>query len=186
MKRFELILLVITIGLAFFLGYCNSRVIEIPYDVVTTDTITTVRVDTVEIEKIVEVKIEYPVYIEVDTVKSYDTIVHKDNYYNLKFKEDDWTVSTYGGFVDSVEVDGIVKENTITKTITNTVTNTIEKNSLYVDLGINYSPEYSLFPQAGLVYTRKGFGYGLGGGYIFDKDEQDSWFIGGKLLIRLR
>src|SRR5690554_5242744 len=128
MKRFELILLVITIGLAFFLGYCNSRVIEIPYDVVSTD----------------------------------------------------------GGFVDSVEVDGIVKENTITKTITNTVTNTIEKNSLYVDLGINYSPEYSLFPQAGLVYTRKGFGYGLGGGYIFDKDEQDSWFIGGKLLIRLR
>lgn len=161
------------IGLFFFRGCGNSnpffnrnasRDPEI-IEVVKTETKTVTVIDTVVVKEIVRVS---DVIVEKEYV--YDTIKHEDNYYNQIFSGDHYELQTYGGYVDSVnvEVDLVTKETVKEITIEREKTILKHATGLYLYSGMTLNQNKKISPHIGLSLNMRRMVLGTHFGYMSD------------------
>lgn len=147
-------------------------------------TVETIEVDTTRILDMYRTElvkynyIDSVVYSKKDSVMPilvYDTIRHKNNYYTQHFQIDSSSITTFGGFVDSLQAqihekeiiikDSIVEKIYIDKVITRD--NYITKDQFFIGGGLGYTfKDKETYPILGVGYTHKNFHFSLDGGYL--------------------
>lgn len=121
--------------------------------------------------------------VKTDENAIYDDI-HGDNYYNQTFKGDNYSLNTYGGYVDSIDmeikcIDKIIYDSVkIKETIENTIYN--DSKTLWLSCNINYHPLYKVSPEVKLTWNMKKIGMNIGIGYM------NGIYVGGGINIKLK
>lgn len=163
----QILLLILSVILISFIAYkCDTNKNILPKESITKieykrDTL--ILYDTITITKTKSI-------INIIENKTYDTI-HMNNYFNQTFKDTNYLLNTYGGFVDSIKLDLYTKEIHITDSIIKTITNNIYINSkgLYIGGDINVLEKNLLVPEFTIGYQFKNQIIINGGIGIFNK-----------------
>lgn len=144
--------------------------------------------DTIIIRDTLPPKIITKSVVEVVESLYYDTTAHNSKYYNQEFKDENYVLNTFGGYVDSIQMqlinDKTIIRDSVVHTIERTETIYSRKNELWAIGGVDYRmSDKSIIPNVGVQYQLRSIGLQLNAGYDIN---MKSPIVGGGIMFKLK
>lgn len=155
--------------LIFLLGKCNPTPVNPTPSLVDRTVDTFIKIDTLYVPKHIYISNNKPEVVLIDSTKKVEC---DTNYYNLTFVDSNYTIKTYGGFIDSLEAEVICNDKIIEKEVL--VKETIRETFLeptkgwFIDFGIGYRLNRQILPEFGFSYQFPKVRISLAVGYLSD------------------